>query len=68
MKIINFKTEIIGVGTIDEIFQTVYENKKNIYYLSIKEKEPLTEYDVSKEPQYTVKIIYKGADIDETKI
>ena len=36
--------------------------------IDIKEKEPLTAYDLTKDTQYMAKIIYKRSGYNETKI
>lgn len=68
MKTISFKKELICIGSLNEILTFINNNKENIVSIDIKEKEPLTAYDLAKDTQYVAKIIYKRSDYDETKI
>lgn len=68
MKTISFKKELICNGSLNEILTLINNDKENIFSVDIKEKEPLTAYDLTKGTQYMAKIIYKWSDYNETKI
>lgn len=68
MKTISFKKELTCVGSLNEILTLINNDKENIFSIDIKEKDPLTVYDLSKDTQYMAKIIYKRGDYDEAKI
>lgn len=68
MKTISFKKELICIGSLNEILTLINNDKENIFSIDIKEKEPLTAYDLTKGTQYTAKIIYKRSGYNETKI
>ena len=68
MRTISFKKELLCMGSLDEILILINSDKENIISIDIKEKEPLTAYDLTKETQYMAKIIYKRSDYNERKI